>query len=147
MASARGGHAVVLCHHHVAVRAGQAMFGAEVGVEVGVLRARDVRGGIQLRAGVGLHEVEAAVEHHEGRVALAQLPQLFDGDEGGVHGESSFEKMIGDGCRGCCVQCSSAGAFGTARWRSTVAAMPLAMISPMPAQPAASMRSSNSTTL
>ena len=118
MAPARSGHAVVLRHHHVAAR-----------------------------AGLGLHEVEAAVEHPEGRVALAQLPELFDGDEGGVHGESSFEKWFGDGCRGCCVQCSSAGAFGTARWRSTVAAMPLAMISAMPAQPAASMRSSNSTTL
>ena len=45
------------------------------------------------------------------------------------------------------LQCSSAGALGSERWRSTVAAMPLQTISAIPAQPEASIRSPNSSTL
>ena len=45
------------------------------------------------------------------------------------------------------VQCSSAGAFGSERWRRIVAAMPLATIVAMPIQLAASILSPNSSTL
>lgn len=49
--------------------------------------------------------------------------------------------------RGAFDQCSSAGVPGAACVRSTVAAMPLAMMSAMPSQPISGMASPNSTTL
>lgn len=92
MAPARGRHAVFLRHHHLAVRAGLAMLGAEVGVEVGMQRAGDVRGRVLLGARLGLHEVEAAVEHHERRASGLQGAQLIGGNEGGEgHGEELLD--------------------------------------------------------
>src|SRR5574337_559007 len=102
---------------------------AERGVQIGIHRTGDMRLAVLLQAGGRLHQVEAAVEYPQRLVAALQFLKLTGGYQRGVH------------------QCSSAGACGTARSRSTVAAMPLARISVMPAQPSGTMWSPNSATL
>ena len=131
-----------VCDQHGAVAARSAVWCAQIAIEVGVDSAGNVRGVVLSGARLGLHQRERAVENHHCRARFLHRLRLLEGDQGAVHKSPSLFFAVFR-----CLQCSSAGAFGSDRWRSTVAAMPLATISAMPAQPAASMRSPNTSTL
>ena len=96
------------------------------------LSARDVRRKVLLFPGVRLHQVKAAVKHAQGLLAGHEGLQLFRGNQGRV-----VHFLLQS------AQCSSAGAWGAARARSTVAAMALRMISAMPVQPIRGILSPN----
>ena len=59
---------------------------AQVQVQVGVQRTRDVGLGELGPAGLGLGQIETAVEHQQGLALGWQLLELCGGNEGGVHG-------------------------------------------------------------
>ena len=73
-----------------------------------------------------LHQLEAAVKNAQGLAVFHQGLQLPGSNYGGVVHCMLLVRLA---------QCSSAGALGAARARSTVAAMPLVIIKAMPAQP------------
>ena len=97
------------------------LVGAQVAVQVGLHAAGDVLLG-KHRVGLGgVGQIEAAIEHQERRAAGLKGLELIDRNQVGEH------------------QNSSAGGLGRARVRSTVAAMPQAMMRAMPSQPRGGM--------
>ena len=136
-------------------------------VQVRIHRAGDVALLVLLRTGVGVGQIEAAVEHHAGLAAVQQRLQFGDGNQKGVrHGlvrnwwlwgvARRNDGRILAGSR----KVESGGMIGLVasftpfqvvlrapRARSTVARMPLPTIKAMPIQPKAGMWSSNSSTL
>ena len=76
-----GGHSgdfvISLGGYHSATRTGRAMFGAECLVQMGVHRTGDMGFEVLLLTRLGVHQVEAAVEHHQRGAAAHQGLELL----------------------------------------------------------------------
>ena len=95
---------VSLLRHQGAVGSWCAVLGAQVLVQVGIYGTGNVRLRKRLRPGCGLHQLKAAIKHHQRLAAGLQGLQFCGGDKGGVgHWQRLLEwhfNVLPPGCRG-----------------------------------------------